>query len=222
MTDIELLRGGYVYLLNGQPAPVEETWLRRRTGDDCWEIKSSRLAGDVSIHVQAVSNDRGVKRCRIQWRLQRSLEAQYEMLEQHLRFSMVEDDQAGSVQELPLGFDTASLFPLMRIFSGPVISRLLAGRGDGLVVLPEIGVPEDDDALLRPRFSRRQARVLDEQMLDVPGAGELACVCCQYLGDQYDDSARFWLSPDNLLVRYTWRQSQEHAWDVSLRLDEVS
>lgn len=222
MPDPQLIRGRYVYRLNGEPAPIEESWQRRRIDENHWEIESSRIAGDVSIRVRATSNSLGVRECRVQWRQQRDIEAHYVLSGQSLRFSIGDGAGQSAVQDIALERQPAMLFPLMRIFAGPVIARLLATGAQGLVVLPELGVPEDDDQLLRPRLSERSARLVGNEVLDVAGMGLQSCQCCQYLGDQYDDAARFWLGSDKLLLRYQWQQSPSQAWDVSLQLDESS
>ena len=105
----------------------------------------------------------------------------------------------------------------MRIYAGPLIARLLAMGGQGAVLLPFIGDPADEERLLRPQVSQRQASVLENDVELQLGGADFRCRVCEYSGDQYAPGTRFWLAEDDLLVRYRWQQAQDQQWDVWLQ-----
>jgi hypothetical protein len=111
------------------------------------------------------------------------------------------------------------LFPLMRIFTGPLIARLLQLGGTGNVILPDINDPGDGGRLLRPLNTQRWARVVDNDALLSRDGLQLKCRCCEYTGDQYGAGSHFWLGEDDLLLRYQWQQSSDQHWDVWLQRD---
>jgi hypothetical protein len=93
----------------------------------------------------------------------------------------------------------------------------LAMGGQGAVLLPFIGDPADEERLLRPQVSQRQAKVLEKDVELTLGGTDFRCRVCEYVGDQYAPGTRFWLAEDDLLVRYQWQQAQDQQWEVMLQ-----
>jgi len=107
-------------------------------------------------------------------------------------------------------------FDLPRLAQLAEHNRLAERDGECPVILPEVGVPGDDPALFTPHFSYRTAQLLGEEEVD-----GLMLARYRYIGDQYDESAGFWVDNDELLARYRWTQDGEKAWEVSLMHEEA-
>ena len=215
--------GVYHYRLNGQETAVEERWQRRRHASGEWQVSSSRRAPGLEILVDARVNAGLVTSFDVAWCQPGSpdIHAEYGLAADRVVVSRRVSTEAAATEEVLLHVGAAPplLFPLMRIFTGPLIARLLEGAGKGAVVLPAIADPADRAALLRPVLSQREARVVEEGIeLELAGA-RFQCSRCEYLGDQYGPGSWFWLGADELLVRYQWQQSPQQHWDVWLQRD---
>lgn len=219
-------RGIYHYLLNGEPTGIEERWQRHRQPSGDWLVNSSRRARGNHMEVDAWMSAGRVSRFELSWAPEEGepVRAAYRLGDGAIKVSR----HAGGLdpQEHEVSFPAANgaplLSPLMRVFAGPVIARLLEAGGQGTVVVPNIDQPTATGSLLQPRLSTRRARLL-ETGVEVPGMGEHwaeptpGCRLCEYQGDQYSPEARFWLAEDDMLVRYQWRQSPTEHWDVRLQ-----
>lgn len=215
--------GVYHYRLNGEPAAVEERWQRHRLAGGDLRVSSSRSAPGVALTVDALVRDEQVRRFDVVWRAagRPELRAAYSLSPQRVLVERRVGGAAAQAEELPLPPGQASplLFPLMRIFAGPVIAQLLDNGGRGVVVLPFIADPAAQARLLRPTASEREARlVAADEELELAGA-QFRCRQCQYLGDQYGTDSRFWLAGDNMLVRYRWQQAPGQDWEVWMQRD---
>jgi hypothetical protein len=216
--------GSYRYLLNGQPMAVAESWrIEGELATQC-QISSLRAAPGVEIEVTAQVSKGKVQRFTCTWRsdVEEAISAQYVLQADRVLVTWRGTESAkeevievlhDSVGSPPL------LFPLMRIFSGPLIARILNLGGVGNVVLPDINDPGAPERLLRPLSTQRRARVIEsDAVLSLEGV-DLACRRCEYTGDQYGAGSHFWLGQDDLLLRYQWQQSDQHQWDVRLQRD---
>lgn len=214
--------GAYHYRLNGQDTAIEERWQRYRYASGAWQVSSTRRAPGLELRVEAQLSAGLVSRFDVAWCQQGGpqLRAGYELAADRVAVNRCLAPQPAISEDLVFaGSAPPLLFPLMRIFTGPLIAGLLRGGGRGAVVLPFIADPADHSRLLRPVLSEREARVVEEgALLELAGA-RLQCRRCEYLGDQYGPDARFWLGPDDLLVRYQWQQSAQQQWDVCLQRD---
>ena len=218
MNEIASASGEYRYLLNDEPAEVIETWrLRGSLRGEC-EVVSRREAHGVVIEVEAHLSAARVTWFEATWREESAAtsHALYVLRDDVLAVSRRQGDKALQEKELPLaGMEAAPLlFPLMRIFTGPLIAGLLDRGGRGTVVLPNITDPSARESLLEPLVTQRQARVLQPQVLQLPDGSEVEARCCEYSGDQYGIDSRFWLGENDLLLRYQWQQDAERRWDV--------
>ena len=216
----EVSSGSYEYLLNGEITSIVETWARERQSGSQQRWCSSRQAPGVELSVQASVSDGGVRAFDVSWQAAgaAAIRAHFALHDDHLRYERLQEDVPVSIEEIPLpGAGICVLSPLMRVFTGPVIARLLCAGGEGTVILPAIGETEDAQSLLRPQISQRQARVLQPQAQLQLETGSHSCRVCEYQGDQYAAGTQFWLDEDDLLLRYTWQQSPAQFWDVRLK-----
>ncbi|MEH6580340.1 MAG: hypothetical protein V7754_00285 [Halioglobus sp.] len=217
-----LASGSYQYLLNGRPAPVEESW--RYEGDLAGECRifGQRVAIGVEIEVSALMCQGKVLQFDTLWRGNSAgiITAHYRQRDDGLSVNW---SGAGSDREevIEIRHETEDseplLFPLMRIFTGPLIARLVEQGGAGRVILPNIENPAAPEVLLRPQVSERKASIIEEDKLTFGDGSEVLCRCCEYTGDQYSADSRFWLGPDDMLQRYQWQQTVDQRWDVWLQ-----
>lgn len=211
--------GRYLYFLNGEPAPVEEHWERRPLAESAWQIKSARSFGDTLLQVDATETGRRIEQFQVCWQSgdELPIQASYQLNDDVLAISRTEGSGTGTDTQVAAPSGLTLLFPLMRIFVGPVIENFLSAGGEGTVVLPSIADPQDRASLLTMQESVRSARLLDaEDQLQRDGE-TITCRRCEYLGDQYTAGSEFWLAPDGLLQRYRWQQSENQLWDVWLQ-----
>ncbi|MEH6516668.1 MAG: hypothetical protein V7742_08305 [Halioglobus sp.] len=217
-----MLSGSYHYSLNGKPTEVRETWsLEGDLLGEC-RITSTRAAPGIDITVAALVSHGAVQNFSVQWCTGsvENISAYYELRDDRpivTRRGMGDTEE----EEIEVAVETLQqtplLFPLMRIFTGPLIARLLAREGGGTIVLPDINDPADKLILLKPLVSERSARLVGEELIASPDGEEQLCRRCEYSGGQYTDDSHFWLAADNLLERYQWQQSPELFWDVRLQ-----
>lgn len=216
--------GCYRYILNGHPTEVAESWsLEGELATQC-QISSRRSAPGVEIEVTAAVSSGTLQHFTTLWRSGSAGTISAEYLLQRDRVLVTwRAAGRGNEEVIELFHDTVSsqplLFPLMRIFTGPLIARLLQLGGEGKVILPDINDPEDEEHLLRPLTTQRRARVIEKEALLLCNGVELRCRRCEYTGDQYRAGSQFWLGEDDLLLRYQWQQSADQHWDVLLQWD---
>jgi hypothetical protein len=213
--------GEYRYLLNGGTTAITETWARQIFPGGRQRITSRRNAPGVEITVDAIVDKGLVLSCLITWQSgDASIQADYAWRESALECRRTRE--GAPPEEQAIVCDQAGprlLFPLMRAFTGPLISRLLDNDGTGQVFVPDISRPGDPEMLLRPRVSQRHANILDVgAKLDIDGMA-VPCRLCEYTGEQYGAGSRFWLGEDETLLRYQWQQGSAQHWDVWLRTE---
>ncbi|MEH6591364.1 MAG: hypothetical protein V7746_13980 [Halioglobus sp.] len=220
--------GCYRYLLDGKDTGIDERWQRQVSADGVVTTNSTRVAPGIKIAVRAQGTASQINAFDVEWTREgaATLLAAYSFDGRDVLVSRscAEQgmEQAVEQQRVVSTQDVAPLLsPLMRIFAGPVIARLLADGGCGQVVLPFIGDPEARNQLLWPVLSERRAvRLPQADEILLVGSREIPARCCEYMGDQYADGTRFWLGSDDDLLRYCWQQPGVGEWDVRLEMDE--
>ncbi|MEH6592800.1 MAG: hypothetical protein V7746_21210 [Halioglobus sp.] len=214
--------GSYRYLLNGRPTRVEESWqYEGELAGEC-SISSRRAAPGVEIEVTAQMCKGKALHFDALWRGDSTgtVTAHYRQWGDRLSVKCLgggsDREEVIEILHEPENSEPL-LFPLMRIFTGPLIARLLEQGGKGCIILPSIANPAASELLLRPQISERTARIIEEDKLLFEDGSEVLCRCCEYTGDQYAAGSRFWLGPDNILQRYQWQQTADQHWDVWLQ-----
>jgi hypothetical protein len=216
-----LSSGCYRYLLDGKDTGIDERWQRQVQSDGVVLTESTRVAPGIEIAVRARGTASRVDAFDVEWKREgaETLLATYSFDGRDVLVSRSSGEQLVEQQRLVISEqDVAPLLsPLMRIFAGPLIARLLADGGSGQVVLPFIADPEARKQLLWPVLSERRAVLMPEadEVLLLDGR-KVRARCCEYIGDQYADGTRFWLGSDNDLLRYCWQQPGVGEWDVRM------
>ena len=206
-----MLSGSYRYRLNGEVAPVEEHWSLTDASAGTRRGESWRRAGDTRVTVTAEIQSGAVRACEVEWQSPDipRIAAQFEHTGSAIRWRRT---QGSAVAEGDAG-TAAILYPLMRVFTGPVISALAAKGGAGEVLVPDISTA-DVETLLLPQVSLRRVVCEGEDHLqDYPGR---RCRRWQFIGGQYDPTAKFWLDEHSRLLRYQWTQGENQLWQVEL------
>ncbi len=201
------MRGRYVYFLNGERTDIREHW-QVDAAPSGRRIRSERIAYGTTLSVDAHETDGALTRFDV--RLQtgvHDIHAAYRLdgLDVHLTRSL---NGLSSVHHQQAGAPFIAV-PVLRVFTGAVILRLAALGRPGQVLIPWLLDPSQTGRLLLPHFDTRRARRLEHGP-----DGDLY----EYVGEQYDETARFWVNAQGLLSRYTWQQGSQH-WDVLLLTD---
>lgn len=220
--------GCYTYSVDGSVAPVAEPFTVT-----CREqsvlVTSERVAPGTRLNVDAVYNADGPTDVLLTWA------SDHEDLPQIATMRYVHDPAGGltasgtvdSVEhshELALSA-AASFFPLMRVYSGRTLLRLVdagdgGGAGDAVnagvdVVTPDIRDPSVHALFLQPLRDHRRTGATERTTLEVDGRA-VACTKVEYLGGSYDQPASVWVDDGGLLLRYTWDQPGVGDWDVRI------
>lgn len=180
---------------------------------DLQRVESIRTAGDVTLAVTAELEAGRVRCCEIEWRSGDAppVTAGYQQTPSGLSWhrTIGESASEGLVEGEVL------LYPLMRVFTGTVITALYAAGGEGLVLVPDISSGAEAQLLL-PETSSRRVACEGKDTLDTHP--QTRCQRWRFIGGQYDKSATFWLDESGNMLRYQWRQSDQQLWQVDREL----
>lgn len=188
------MKGSYIYTLNGHPTEIVETF-----EIDGKRICSERVAYGTKMTVRAELERDHVMRFDVQYGVDAS--AHYAIHAWGVEVERVRKGKRLVEQKQVAGRFVA--FPLMRIFMGRVIRQIESlGGQDIQIVAPWIFDPNNEELFLSPHVDVRSAKRLD---------GDLY----QYVGENYDETARFWIDERDVLTRYEWKQG-DNFWSVSI------
>jgi hypothetical protein len=207
-------QGRYTYVCEGEPIPVDEPFSIERQ-ERGLVVASQRVAPGTRMSIEAVYGIGGAVDATIAWTSELAGTSPATHVEYAVApdgtVSFTEADAGTKPVEVPEG---TSFFPLMRVFSGRSLSKVVDGGVDGADVLtPDIRDPKELDRWLQPLVDRRRAANVIEGSLVVDGV-DRACRIIEYLGGSYDQAATVWLDEGGLLLRYTWDQPGVGDWDV--------
>jgi hypothetical protein len=213
--------GRYRYLLNGQEIDVDERF-EIVVRDDGVVVSSARSAQGTRLSVQCVYSDDGVIGCVLEWTSELngtapSVLASYVVVaDGSVEATWSVADGPEQSDSIPAGLVALSFFPLMRVFSGRSVAKLVAVAPQPVPVLvPDIRDPKAVDSFLTPLLGDRFAASVDDGVCEVDGVNH-ACVVVDYRGGSYDSDATVYLDDGGLLLRYTWPQEGVGEWDVRL------
>jgi hypothetical protein len=212
-------RGRYTYVCDGRPVPVDETFavVPQTRG---LLVSCARTAPGTSMLVDVVHGPQ--TEATFTWTSELAATAAHAQVVHtwdgaHLHAHGTVEG-VGAFDET-VAAPGASYFPLMRVFSGRTLLRLIDAGADGVdVMTPDIRDPKELDRWLRPLLDHRRVGAVDDTTLDVDGAVR-PCRVVEYLGGSYDAPARVWVDDGGLLLRYTWEQPGVGDWDV--RVEQI-
>ncbi|WP_160153420.1 hypothetical protein [Microbulbifer sp. ALW1] len=235
-----LASGHYDYFLDGVLQTICEDWKLYEDNDGLWLESERRVpAVELSLTVSTEIREGQIARSYIRWCQggRRVASALFKRgTDGHDYLHRVAG--AGSRRHSCRG---AVFFPLLRVFTGTVFSGVRASidqssnnqtgidgsaARDVELFIPWIKDPAQTSQLLSPSVSQRQVRscgaplpsptVARVPSSPMPTLQELECY--EYVGDQYGEGTRFWLSK-GLLQAYTWQQPGQSTggnWYVAL------
>ncbi len=218
--------GAYQYFRDQVFMPIYENWQSFRGEDGSRLIQSQRDATEYGsrLWVQSRESDGVMGDFQVQWQQHSTepgstyhlLEADYRLQEGRLRVRRFCNDQ---LYETDNAMDATGIkvSPLMRVYVGDTLYWLYHNGGTGDVLMPWIQQPDQIEQLLDIQLSQRCVKRLSTDVLSCHGS-QIPCVVYQYLGDQYDQSTRFWVDESHLLREYRWLQHQSQ-WRVVCVID---
>ncbi|WGL17582.1 hypothetical protein PVT68_04640 [Microbulbifer bruguierae] len=222
-----LAQGRYQYSCDGRIMPVQDDWQLGRDELGRQLLISRRLVGEQGhgIEVRALMLAGLVSECRVTWK------DEVDQVNAHYRLrppagaqpqmgNPVEAEWTGpnGLQQSTLEGHNRLLFPLMRIFMGPLLLRLCDMEFGCEVVAPDIVDPSQRGKLLAPRVSHRRASIVanDAHIQGVHDLGPDVSVF-SYHGDEAERDAHCFVDQRGLLVGYDWPSSTGRLWQVRLR-----
>ena len=115
-----------------------------------------------------------------------------------------------------------TVLPLLRVFTGKTI-RAAYQLGDGRrvpVLVPNIKNPNDNVQLLTLELNLRSAIKLESETITIADEEYLAGKF-NFTGGNYDQTAKFWVAENDLLLKYEWQQN-DVFWEVKLTQHDMS
>lgn len=228
-------QGCYRYLLNGQLQAISEPWVKAQNSEGQSLIHSARFIEslDAALLVtqqqqlplssaQNLSAQAGFY-SEIRWRQtgQTDISVLYQFCQhqRQLQLSRVDDTGLSNSQfHRPEPF---LYFPLLRVFSGPLIQQLALG-GPLPTLVPDINNPANRAMLLHPTESQRCAQLQAEERIELDGQTYPA-QRYRYQSERYqpEDDAAFWTDNKGLLLKYGWQQNPQQFWQVELETHQI-
>ena len=193
------MQGGYRYWRNGEAMPMDESFVI-----DGASVRGVRdQPGGARIEVDATLNEFGlVDSFTLTWMHRGDGHVAERIVTYTHREHGVDVGIDGAAEHIEVAPD-ALMFPLLRVFQGPLIVAVAAAGVVGrTVVIPDLHALTDSARLLRPTVEVRSARRLAE-----PAAGDDALYT--YEGRVYDAAARFWIDDvTSALTSYRFPQAE--------------
>ena len=211
-TGERLASGEYHYFENGEQRDIVEPWsLYGGSGADDMLAVSQRRVEDAGIVIDvAVEMAQGVcRRAHFGWsqagsRGGSATEAVY-VFDGGVLSALTID---GYETKTAVGFDY--FFPLMRVFTGPLLAHL-SSRTSACVLVPWIKDPSNLELLFTADLSERSVEEVGR--LRAEGAN---VQMLEYNGGQYEQAASCVLIEGNWLQAYSWRMNPASSWEVRL------
>lgn len=228
-------QGCYRYLLNGQLQAISEPWVKALSPDGQSLIHSARFIEslDTALLVtqqqqlplpstQNQSAQAGFY-SEIRWRQagQADISVLYQFCQHERQLQLTRVDDTGLSNSQFHKPEPFLYFPLLRVFSGPVI-RQLALCGPLPTLVPDINNPANRALLLHPTESLRSAHLQAEERIELDGQTYQA-QRYRYQSERYQpqDEAAFWTDNKGLLLKYDWQQNPEQFWQVELDAHQI-
>lgn len=115
-----------------------------------------------------------------------------------------------------------TVLPLLRVFTGKTIREAyeLGGGRRVPVLVPNIKNPNDNVQLLTLELDLRSVTKLESETITIADEEYLADKF-NFTGGNYDQTAKFWVAENDLLLKYEWKQN-DVFWEVKLTQHDMS
>lgn len=213
--DAERTRGRYLYTRDGAAVGVDERFVLGSIAPSVVRVRSTRVTASPTARLEAdVRFAAGSVTAAVRWvgsdvSVVRAATADLAGHDGVVESSRVVDEvrhESAAVAGI--------LYPLMRVFTGPLV-RASALEGGLRVVVPDVADPTDAMRFLAPTVSERTAEVLGERGVVVDGI-ERVGTAYRWIGGAYgDDGADFVVDDGGLLLAYAVTQPSGR-WEISL------
>jgi len=207
--------------MNGTQADITETFrfISDGTTDTVIESERHSEAFGSHIHVSAAYDKKKLAHFDVEWQNKNRNAVQY--ANAHYQFEEKEILVHRSIDEqkfhecLPIP-ERFTVLPLLRIFTGKAIREAyVLGRGDwSPVLVPNIQDPCDNVQLLALELSLRSVTYLGRDALVINNEEHTADTF-NFIGGNYDPTAKFWVNENDILLKYQWQQG-DTFWEVKL------
>jgi len=207
--------------MNGTQADIIETFRFRSTpeADTVIESERSTPAFDSRIAAQAVYKNGRISHFDIEWQngsadAVQFANAHYQFTEDKIIVNRNIDEQA-FLETLPMP-EVFIVLPLLRVFTGKAIRQTFElGNGHRVPVLvPNIKNAKDKVQLLALELDMRSATPIGHETIKLNETEYITDVF-NFIGGNYDQTAKFWIAENDLLLKYEWQQN-DIFWEVKL------
>ncbi|MCY4427984.1 MAG: hypothetical protein OXC05_13285 [Halieaceae bacterium] len=231
---LNLCSGQYAYSCNGKPQAIHESWSVCGEPGSLLRIVSERStdSGQFSLRVNGLYRLAAKESARF-FRLRNyepelvelaftnsdgEVTASYQALDGRLRLQR----SVNAKEIFPATvMESLLLFPLLRIFTGPIVRKLHAVGEFAAVCVPDIRPGRNLDALLTPLISQRRARLLRRGRKEIDGR-HIGADCFEYRGGEYPPGTLFWVDDHDVLLGYEWKNHDGETWQVQLQAYQFS
>jgi hypothetical protein len=207
--------------MNGTQADITENFrvISNGTVDTVIESERNAPAFNSRIIAQASYQNGRISQFEIEW--QNSNENAVQFANAHYQFT--EDkiivnrnvDEQAFLETLPTP-EVFIVLPLLRVFTGKAIRETFdLGKGQRVPVLvPNIKDPNDKIQLLALELDMRSASHIGQETITL-NKTEYSADVFNFTGGNYDQTAKFWINDDDILLKYEWQQN-DIFWEVKL------
>jgi len=215
------MQGTYHYWMNGTLSGITETF-RINTNDQADTVIESERNAPIfnsRITAKAFYKNGRISHFEIEW--ENGNEGAVQFANAHYQFTsdtiLVTRDIDGGhfLETLPMP-EVSVVFPLLRVYTGRTIRETFElGKGIRVPVLvPNIKDPNDKVQLLALELDMRFATVITQDTVSV-GDKEHQAQTYRFTGGSYDETAKFWIDENDILLKYEWQQD-DIFWEVKL------
>ena len=208
--------------MNGTLADITETFriFINDQADTVIESERHAPAFKSRIAAKALYQNERISHFEIEWENRNKDAVQF--ANAHYQFTSSEilvtrDIDGGHFLEtLPMP-EVSVVLPLLRVFTGRAIRETFElGKGIHVPVLvPNIKDPTDNVQLLALELDMRFATVITNDFITI-GDKDYQANTYRFTGGSYDETAKFWVDENDILLKYEWQQNPDLFWEVKL------
>jgi len=216
------MQGIYHYWMNGTLTDITETFRIISTPKSGTVIESERNAPTFNsrIAAKAFYTNGNITHFELEW--ENGNESAVQFANAHYQFTtdeiLVTRDIDGGhfLETLPMP-EVCVVLPLLRVFTGRAIRETFE-LGQGVrapVLVPNIKDPNDKVQLLALELDMRFATAINKDTLPIGNKKHQAEIY-RFTGGSYDETAKFWVDQNDILLKYEWQQTPDLFWEVKL------
>ena len=215
------MNGSYHYWMNGTQTDITESFRIITTPEPATVIESFRHAETFGSQIKVVAHytENQLAHFNVEW--QNTNVNAVKFANAHYQFDSNEINVHRNLdgrefhERLPKP-QAFTVLPLLRVFTGKAIREAhQLGHGNRVPVLvPNIKNPSDTVQLLTLELDLRSATHLGNETLAINDINHPADIF-NFTGGNYDQSAKFWIDENDLLLKYQWQQG-DVFWEVKL------